>query len=128
MRMAACGLAAVLVVVSTPATAAWSPLGEAESGMTHYFDPATVTASGDLRSVQRLASQARGPLVDEMSNQTLWQVDCRLAQGRIVQMWWFQQAMAQGLSLDVTFRTDTRWQPVALGSPSQAVMARVCGQ
>ena len=96
--------------------------------MTHYFDPATVATSGDLRSVQRLTSQAAGPQVDEMSNKTLWQVDCRLAQGRIVQMWWFQQAMAQGLSLEVTFRTDTRWQPVAPGSPSQAVMSVVCGR
>ena len=126
--MTACGLAAVLVVVSAPAAAAWSPLGEAESGMTHYFDPATVTASGDLRSVQHLASQAKGPLVDEMSNQTQWQVDCRLAQGRIVQMWWFQQAMAQGLSLDVTFRTDTQWHPVVPGSQTHTVMAVVCGR
>lgn len=123
------GLCALLLALTaTPACAAWSQIDVAEAGMTHYFDPATVATSGDLRSVQRLTSQAAGPQVDEMSNKTLWQVDCRLAQGRIVQMWWFQQAMAQGLSLEVTFRTDTRWQPVAPGSPSQAVMSVVCGR
>ena len=119
-------LCPLLALSATPAGPAWSQVGSAEAGMTHYFDPASVTAAGELRSVYRLASQSEGPQRDAMSNQTLWQVDCGSAQGRIVQMWWFQQPMALGLSLDVTFRTDTRWHPVAPDSPSQAVMALVC--
>ncbi len=117
----------MLGALAGPAGAAWVEVGAAEAGMRHYFDPATLSASGDLRRVQRLASQDAGPQREAMSNQSLWQVDCRLAQGRIVQMWWFQDAMAQGLSLEITFRTDTGWQPIAPGSPSQALMGRVCG-
>ncbi len=38
-----------------------------------------------------------------------------------------KEAVAQGLSQEITLRTDAGWQPVAPGSPSQALMGRACG-
>ena len=74
----------------------------------------------------RLASQTRTEQAEAMSNRAIWDFDCAHAQARIVQMWWYQEPMAQGLSLEVTYRTDTQWHPVAPGSQTQTVMAVVC--
>ena len=118
---------ALMALWAMPTLAAWTPVGHVDAGMSHYFEPVLDgSGGGDIRRVWRLASQVKTEQAEAMSNRAVWDVDCARAQARIVQMWWFQEPMAQGLSLDVTFRTDTQWHPVAPGSQSQAVMAAVC--
>ena len=45
-----------------------------------------------------------------------------------MQRWWYQEPMAQGLSLEVIYRAGSQWHPVAPGSQTQAVMAVVYGR
>ena len=96
--------------------------------MSHYFEPVLDSGGGDIRRVGRLASQTRTGQAEAMSSRAIRDVDCARAQARIVRMWWYQEPMAQGLSLEVTYRTDTQWQPVVAGSQTQVVMAAVCRQ
>ena len=119
-------LLALMTLWAAPTLAAWTTVGHVDAGMSHYFEPALDSGGGDIRRVWRLASQTRTEQAEAMSNRAIWDFDCAHAQARIVQMWWYQEPMAQGLSLEVTYRTDTQWHPVAPGSQTQTVMAVVC--
>ena len=119
-------LMVLMVLLAAPTLAAWTPVGHVDAGMSHYFEPVLDSGGGDIRRVWRLASQTKTDQADAMSNRAIWDFDCANAQARIVQMWWYQEPMAQGLSLEVTYRTDTQWHPVAPGSQTQTVMAVVC--
>ena len=126
---ALCVLPALMTLWAAPTLAAWTPVGHVDAGMSHYFEPVLDrSGGGDIRRVWHLASQTKTEQAEAMSNRAIWDVDCARAQGRIMQMWWYQEPMAQGLSLEVTYRTDTQWHPVAPGSQSQAVMEVVCRQ
>lgn len=116
----------MFALTAMPVLAEWVQTGPAEAGMTQFHDPASVRAAGDIRNVLRLASQAKTGQSDAMSNRASWEFDCRRAQGRIVEMLWFQEPMGQGLSLDVTYRTAPDWRPVAPGTLADTVMKAVC--
>ena len=110
----------MFALTAMPVLAEWVQTGPAEAGMTQFHDPASVRAAGDIRNVLRLASQAKTGQSDAMSNRASWEFDCRRAQGRIVEMLWFQEPMGLGLSLDVTYRTAPDWRPVAPGTLAQS--------
>ena len=121
-------LMALMTLLAAPTLAAWTPVGHVDAGMSHYFEPILDSGGGDIRRVGRLASQVKTDQADPMSNRAIWDFDCANAQARIVQMWWYQEPMAQGLSLEVTYRTDTQWHPVAPGSQTLVVLVVVCGR
>ena len=127
-RQVLLALMTLMTLWAAPTLAAWTLVGNVDAGMSHYFEPVLDSGGGDIRRVWRLASQTKTEQAEVMSNRAIWDVDCTRAQARIVQMWWYQEPMAQGLSLDVTYRTDTQWHPVVPGSLTQTVMAVVCGR
>lgn len=102
---------AVLLLAAAPAWAAWTKVAE-EGGTAFYIDPATVSASGNVRRASVVQDYAQPESGGVRSRRVLYEVDCAAERLRSVAVSEYAEPMAQGKALGSSER-ESDWFYVA---------------
>jgi hypothetical protein len=122
-------LATLLAVVSSSAAAEWVLAGRNEI-TTAYFDPATISKTGDMVKMWNLFDLETARLLDTQSYMSMKrqvEYDCKEARSRLLSFSGHSENMAGG---EVVY-TDSEphdWEPVSPGSGNEALWKIACGK
>jgi surface-adhesin protein E len=123
-------LITLLLLSSGPAYAEWVKVGEADDGMTVYYDPATIRRNRNLVTMWQFYDYKTVQTVAGIGFLTVkeqWEFDCAEERSRVLALTEFSGNMGSGTVVYSNSEVG-KWQPVATRSMGQLLWKFACGK
>ncbi len=118
-------LAALWLLASIPAQAAWLKMGEVADAIL-YIDPDTIRSEGGFTKVQTLDDLKVAGRGGEISLGFLREFDCKAARVRVIDAAAYSGPMGSGQLLGS--ESGGRWNDVVPGTTGEDILKFVCGR